>query len=270
MHWILQENVCQEEKWNELVWNLNRLCVPHSIHKVVPFSGELIPVPYIPPNISVFCYGSISMGRTAKQNNWLPGVIEVPEFHFLQNNWRDYLLNEDSRYYSIRQLVDNPNSFYTRFPDNELFFIKPSDDSKFIPGQIMSGKEIKEWAHRIVNLGENDGSNVNNNSLVCISSPKNIQHEARFWIVNNTVVTWSMYKIGNTITHSRQLVDEQLISFAHKIVSLWTPASAYCLDLCRNSKSDVKIVEINNINSSGLYDCDTQKLVNAIDNGIFS
>lgn len=266
MYWILQENICQEEKWNELVHNLNKLCVPHSIHKVVPFSGDLIPEPYIPPKTPVFCYGSISMGRTAKQKGWYPGVIEVPEFNIQIYNWKENLLNWDCKAYYLWQLADNPNSYYTKFRNDELFFIKPSDDSKFIPGQIMSGKEIKEWANKIVVLGENDGSNVNKDSIVCVSSPKNIQHEARFWIVNNTVVTWSMYKIGSTITHSRQLVDENLIAYAHKFVSLWNPACAYCLDLCRDSKGDVKIVEINNINSSGLYDCDTQKLVNAIDN----
>lgn len=268
MQWILQENICQEQKWTELISALQRFDTPYSIHKVVPFVGDLIPEPEIHSN-KIWMYGSLSMGNISKKNGWSPGVIEVPDFNVQLNYWKQHLLNSDVIFKPVFWLADN-------LLLNDHYFIKPENDSKFIPGQVMTRHEIKEWAYNIAVLGENDGSNVNKDSIVILSSPKKVQCEARFWVVNQKVVTHSLYKLGGTIIHDRSLVDGDLSSFAHWIADnsgfcigngSWEPAKAYCLDLCRTMDDKVKIVEINNINSSGLYDCDVNKLVPAI-NGI--
>ena len=264
-HWIVQENVCNERKWDELVSNLERFEIPYSIHKLVPFSGDLIPEPTLDTN-RVFCYGSTSLSQSAQRNGWQPGVIPVPDYTVQMNSpWQRHYLNDKPIYRYVWQLA-SPNYI---LPDKE-YFIKPDNDSKFIPGQIMSSEEIKEWAHRIVVLGENDGSNVNKDSMVILCKPKNIQREARFWIVDDHVITYSLYKLGKTVLIKRNLVDYKMSAFTHYLCSkisldYWRPADAYCLDICVDNYGNCKIVEINNINNSGLYDCDTQKLVVALD-----
>lgn len=59
MHWILQDNLFHDPKYQELLDTLIRLNLPYSIHKVVPFVGELIPEPVAPAN--TICMGSYSL-----------------------------------------------------------------------------------------------------------------------------------------------------------------------------------------------------------------
>ncbi len=259
MHWILQENIYQEEKWNELVHHLERMNISHSIHKVVPFSGELIPD--IELNEKVWAMGSLSMGRTCRQKGWLPGVIELPDFKIQRHNWGDKLFNYDAGIWDIEFLK------YAKLPDfyPEECFIRPIDDSKLIKGQIMTKEEIHQWAR---DLQQHE---IEIATEFLIAPPKKIQCEARFWMVDGEVVTYSLYKLGSTIVYNRKLVDQDMIWFANGmgthpmiIPKVWQPAKAYCLDLCRTEDNQIKIVEINSINSSGLYDCDVQKLVVAI------
>lgn len=263
MRWIVQENVCQEAKWTELISSLERLNIQHSVHKVVPFTGDLIPEPIVTED-KVFCYGSISMLNVAKRNNWKPGVIEVPDYQIQMNSpWKQFYLNSKPIFRYVWQLAD-------KLLLNDHYFIKPDNDSKFISGQVMTREEIKQWAYNITILGDNDGSNVNKDSIVQLSEPTNkIRKEARFWIINDHVVTFSLYKLGKTIIHDRKLVDSGMSAFAHWLCSMmstyyWRPADAYCLDICEISDNEYRIVEINNINSSGLYDADTQMIVHNI------
>lgn len=263
MHWIVQENICQEKKWGELISSLDRLNVHFSIHKVVPFSGELIPPAVVPAGSKVFAYGSISLEEVCKRNNWHPGVIDIPNFSEQIEHWKYHLLNHDATLWSLQMLA------YARLPDvyGDTVFVRPTDDSKFIKGQLMTRDEVYEWARKVVYLKEDDGSGAIDHTFsdLMICERKNILSEARFWIIDGRVVTYSTYKIGRNFTQSKMLVDQDMISFAGFITSGWEPAKAYCLDLCRTEESEIKIVEINNINSSGLYDCDTQLLVSAIE-----
>ena len=44
MHWILQTNLFKEDEWDQMVATLERFGLPYSVHKVIPFIGELVPV----------------------------------------------------------------------------------------------------------------------------------------------------------------------------------------------------------------------------------
>ncbi len=103
--------------------------------------------------------------------------------------------------------------------------------------------------------------------------PKKIKQECRFWVVGNEIVTYSQYKSGRTIWYSESAVSGEMIAKAIQIIEtvkrFGLPLETYCLDLC-DTYSDyglnrIKIVEINNLNSSGLYDCNVQKLIDALE-----
>jgi hypothetical protein len=101
--------------------------------------------------------------------------------------------------------------------------------------------------------------------MIIISSPKRIQQECRFFVVDSKIVTYSQYKIGETVRYL-PVVDDYLIEYVNKIISIWQPDIAYCLDICV-SDGQPKVLEVNSINSSGLYALDTQKFIIAI-NGL--
>lgn len=91
MHWVLQENLFEEAGWNELIEQLERThrvrydCT-YSVHKVVPFSGELEPPftgnKYNSNTSNVICFGSYSLRHTAKKMGWNPGVFNLDHATF--------------------------------------------------------------------------------------------------------------------------------------------------------------------------------------------
>jgi len=56
MHWVVQDNThFREPGYVDLMDQLKRLNVSHSIHKVIPFVGELEPEAVIPEGMPVAC-----------------------------------------------------------------------------------------------------------------------------------------------------------------------------------------------------------------------
>ncbi|MNW03714.1 hypothetical protein D3C71_1996880 [compost metagenome] len=63
------------------------------------------------------------------------------------------------------------------------------------------------------------------------------------------------------------MVDLSAINFVKRLINQWEPSKAYVLDICL-TPNGYKVVELNNITSSGFYDCDVTKIVFALDNCI--
>jgi len=258
MHWLVQENVGHEEQWNEVIAQLERLKIRHSIHKVVPFSGELIPEPDLGDQ-KVWCYGSLSMMKTCRNNGWYPGCIPLDNYDFLFQRcvWRNHMLNHDA---AIATFVDIYND---DIPLYETNFIRPTDDSKFIKGSIMSRNELLEWARVIISDGDLTGGGAEWTSKLVIAKPKTIYAEYRFWIVNGRMITCSPYKLGDQVSYAG-VVPLLARNYALQRVEQMHDINTYCLDIA-DTPNGYKIVEINNINSSGLYRANIQKLIMAIE-----
>jgi hypothetical protein len=55
------------------------------------------------------------------------------------------------------------------------------------------------------------------------------------------------------------------IDFAQSMVDKFQVAEGFVIDICL-SEGQLKVVEVNNINSAGFYDCNMFKLLSAIEN----
>src|SRR5271157_2666855 len=198
MHWILQTNLFNEKEWENLVFALERLKIPHSIHKVVPFVGELIP-PAEPKEKKVICFGSYSMRHTAKAMGWNPGVYDLFDINFLvqKTHWGEDMLNYDS---DIVMFKDAKIS--------EPTFIRPIDDSKYFAGRVFEPEEFNTWVHGIVEEGYDYGNSLTGQTLVQLCKPKEIYAEYRYWIVNGRIVTKSLYKRGDRVVYSPDVDSE--------------------------------------------------------------
>ena len=64
MHWILQNNIFNEAAFDTLVATLERFNIPYSIHKVIPFIGELEPSANPNPECEVNVFSSRACERT--------------------------------------------------------------------------------------------------------------------------------------------------------------------------------------------------------------
>ena len=262
MHWIIQENLYRETGLDELTLILKRLGIPFSLHKIIPFVGELLPD--INPDNPVIVIGSYSINNIAKRKGWKPGFIDIIQYDFEEQrrHWGIHMLNYDARVHCFGDIFDL----------EEEFFIRPTEDSKCFSGTIMSKEEFLDWRHRILELKEDDGSTITKDTKIVIASPKEILQEYRFWIVDGQIITSSLYKMGSRVIYS-PIIDKSADWFAMSMIHpmclhSWNPARAFCLDIAmieENGEVKYKIIEINNINSAGLYAANIPSLVMALE-----
>lgn len=249
MHWVLQNDIFSETGWTTLVDTLARFGLPHSVHKVVPFVGELVPAPAVSHD-NVICFGSYSMRHTAKRYGWKPGVFDLFEQDFPRQlaHWGEHLLNAHAR--------------VCRFADATLdgdTFLRPVDDSKCFAGRVFSPAEFEPWQRAVCALGEDDGSTLRADTLVQLCRPTTIHAEYRCWVVHGRVVTQSLYKRGARVFSSPE-VAPRIVAFAEARAAEWAPHEAFVLDVCETDDG-LRIVEINTLNAAGFYAADVQRLV---------
>jgi len=252
-HWVLQTGWEYEAGWVAMLDALERFAIPYSLHKVVPFVGELEPEPIVPSD-DVICMGSYAMRHYSRKRGWNPGVfdLELHDFEEQRRHWGKAMLNADS---DIVRFAD------VRF-DGEKF-IRPVDDTKSFAGGLFGWDEFATWQNGVVALGEDIGSSLTGTTVVQVSTPKNILQEVRCWMVEGQVVTASIYRRGGRAFFSSD-VEQRLVDFATMLAAQWSPERAFCLDVC-DTDSGLRVVEINTINSAGFYAADMQKLVMALD-----
>lgn len=257
MQWLLQEF----EDTQKLAEALDRLKIPYSWHKVVPFVGDIFPEPTVPDPSSVVLFGSYVLWRYAEKRNFRPGVFKLRPFVH-ERAWHPYLLNGADALFL--RLYDIPDSLSD---DGKHWFLRPVDDSKEEPGNVKSAGEIILLAKRVLQLDESEIPNgsLRHDTLLMLTEPAKIFREWRLWIVDEKVVTFSLYREGSRVVY-RQEIDDDAMEFAQRMVAL-NPgyATAYVIDICRTDEG-LKLLETNCLNAAGFYAADLGKLAIAIEN----
>lgn len=257
MHWILQTNLFDEAGYDALVEQLERFNIPYSVHKVVPFVGDLIPEPELDTD-NVICMGSYSMRHIAKKKGWYPGVFDLEPYDFREQlkHWGTEMLNHDS----VVSRFEDCNF------DEEHMFLRPIHDSKSFAGRVFDKQEFYDWKRKVCVLEQDDGSSLDKDTLIQRCYPKTIYAEYRFWIVQQRVVTASLYKRGGRVIYSDQ-IDPHVYRYVNQILKTkdqrtditlsmandgWAPQPAFVLDVAETDEG-MKVVEINTLNSAGFY-----------------
>lgn len=255
MQWILQDY----EDTSKLAEILARVDIPYSMHKVVPFVGDLSPKPEIDDPDRVVMFGSYSLRHYARDHDLRPGVFELRPFLY-EKPWKPYLLNGGARTFTVRELG------VLALEGEDLWFVRPVDDSKEIAGTVMTSDELTEAMNLVNNLlpGEWVKGSLRPDTLMMISEPQTIQKEWRNWIVEDRLVTSSLYKMGSRVLY-REEIDDDAREFVEWMIAL-NPnyAQAYVLDVCRTDEG-LRIIETNCMNAAGFYAADLFKLIEAIE-----
>lgn len=257
MHWLLQENNFNEPGWAMLKNILEKTETPHSIHKVVPFVGEIIPDLNVDGH--VICMGSYSLRHVAKKKGWTPGVwdLEPHTYAHCCVNWHEDMLNYDATMTTIAEMVSLIR------PDEE-YFARPNGDNKYFSGGVKSTQELIDIYTNVANLKEDEiYYGINMATDVIISPVKEIYSEIRNWIIDGRIITSSIYKMGRKVVYSDE-VDEDTLAYVRKMVDIWQPERGFVIDVAKTSQG-FKIVEINTLNAAGFYAADTYKLFEAIE-----
>jgi hypothetical protein len=251
MQWIIQSNIFREDAYDDLLDTFKSANIPFIELRVIPFSHELDPVPQVENPIAV--YGSTTLVRIAKKYGWGPGVFWDEELNFQTwlPHWGEHLLNYDAE--------------VVRFEDIKFTgkkFIRPVDDLKLFAGMVVDSDNFTEWQDKVVMY---DDGMVTKNTLCVVSDTKTIVREYRFFVVDGKVVTGSQYKLGNRLYF--KTLDPSWFEWVYvqRKVDQWQPDRGFVIDIAELSDKSFKIIEVNNLNSSGFYACDVSKIIQAVD-----
>ena len=254
MHWVIQDSPYHEEGHYVLKQTLERLELPFTEVKIVPFSHEMQPDPVCTNPIIVM--GSITLAKLAVERGWTPGTFTNDNFSYAAylDFYGEHMLNNDAVICQFGRVTES-------VPWNE-FFIRPMLDMKQFGGMTMSFAAQQHWAESVAEIEAKNYTTIDSRTMVVVAPLKDIAREYRFFIVDGKVVTGSQYKIGDRVVYNSQVDDSW--DFAQKMADLWQPARAFVLDIALVD-GNYKVIEVNCINSAGYYAADVSKLVQALE-----
>lgn len=272
MKYVIQENVFRERHYDKLKDSLIKLDLEFDTIRCFPFVDKIVNIKDIPneegnytvdelPDYTidddkVFCFGAIKLARVASNLNWFPGSMmnDNHDYMVYKDHWKEHLLNYDSKICKLTEDLEWNN--------DEIKFIRPTQDTKSFTGQTFNETE---WNDMVENYLHNYRSNVfNEDTLIQVSSVKNINKEIRFWVVGGKVVTGSTYRVLNQFNINGNIYKEEY-EYAQKMVDIFQLNTCFVIDICVTDNNVFKIVEAGCLNAAGFYNADLCKVIMALE-----
>lgn len=198
----------------------------------------------------VMTYGSKAFDVVTREMDFKPGsfINDNFEFDIFLEKLGGELLNHEFVVGELSELE----------PVDDEFFIRPTGNTKLIPGMFVKRDEFYSWKKR-ESIRE-DSPYVGQSLMV--SPIQKIDAEYRFFIVNQEIVTGSSYVVGNIFNTSKKPSSE-VLNYTQKMVDKFPISEAFVIDIAETPKG-FKVIEYNNINTSGLYGSDELAFIKAI------
>lgn len=249
MHWVIQQSIFKPGNYQLLVNALDAFGIGYT--SVAIRNGTFDMTPDVSLGGKVYVCGALKLARIARDKGWVPGSFLNENFKF--DLWLGELgtelLNADFETGTLASVKAGQQS---------PFFIRPLEDNKAFDGMVMDAETLADWRR--------DPAKVHLQNMDVIVSPvKQIYREYRLFVVKRKVITGSVYKIGGRPEISTD-VEDYVRDYARSVIATWTPAESFVMDIAL-TEHGLKVIEFNNINSSGFYACDVAKYVDAIQSG---
>jgi hypothetical protein len=211
----------------------------------------------------VVVYGSLQFAAKVKRNaRWVPGVygsLNKYECLYYYPRFHRYLLNEDYAMLPYGDLLNKKSWILESFGISNSVFVRPSGGSKSFTGTVINSET---WVRDVEKLGFYD---VSPETLVVVSSPKNIKNEWRLVIGEGRIIAYSQYKSEVGAKYATEISDDALI-FAHDVLreTEFSPDPVWILDICETKDGIPKVLEIGVFSCAGLYACDKNEVVREV------
>lgn len=170
---------------------------------------------------------------------------------------RDDMLNQRSFEVRLHDVEMYEDIFRNTFASDSPVFIRPPLELKAFNGKVVSLDDLLHWRTSTI-FGSFP---VNGETLVSISEIREIHTEYRFFIVEGVVVSGSVYRYNGQI--SPYTVHDTMLVKAQDMANKWLPHRTCVMDIALVA-GELKVVEFNCFNASGLYASDVDKIVNAV------
>jgi len=160
-------------------------------------------------------------------------------------SWGSRMLNPDLRLVAWEGLLASMGS--------EPLFVRPNDDDKSFTGRVFCRDELQVLFAELEARKRAVASD-----RVAVASAKEIDAEARLFVVDGEIVSGSFYR-----PDASPYLPDGLREFAQEAVRTWTPAPVFALDIARTN-GVYRIVETNCFNVSRLYGADVAAVVESV------
>jgi hypothetical protein len=253
--WILQTAIHEVER-EVIAKILTEENIPFKNVKLRPFTHNVQGLPKNYRDMPIVPYGSVNLSMWGKKKG-LKGVWWNDNLNFEVQRavFGNHMLNGDSE---IHPFGNIPHFEGERF-------IRPVDDGKAFTGEIIDTNNLVAWQDRIFYF--KGDSPIAPETKVQVSTVKSIFREYRFFVVKGRMITGSMYNEDNKLI--RRALDKQddiVVDYAQKMIDIWSPDEVAVIDIAvLNDSLDMKIIEFNNPNASGLYKSDFRAYARAIE-----
>lgn len=272
--WVVQNNLGKDDDVGRIFAACSRLGLECIGVKAIPFSDEL---PDVPTDGQTIFYGATRFTNCiAKSGLWTPGVFYDEEkfsFPCWREKYGEDCLNHDGEVMTLKDLhrrakivwAEQQKRFhagrplFVAVPADELFFARPVADDKSFSGEVFTPSDYLDWYKGVLDAGWG----VKPDTKAVVSSPKNIQHEWRVWIVNGRAIEGTLYRYESRLQPEREL-PKTVREEAERIAAKWSPALVFCLDLCTHTGFGIKVVEVTTFNSAGFYAADIDEIVEKV------
>jgi hypothetical protein len=148
------------------------------------------------------------------------------------------------------------------------FFIKPTTQTKAFTGTVCTWPQYTKWRERILQGDSSGYFGLTPATEVLYGPVHQIDREYRFFVVDGKVTTGSLYREDGVYRvipfFNSPWYRDDVERFVQDRCAEWQPNRTFCLDTAVVQGYN-KILEINCINSSGLYECDAVAIVAALE-----
>lgn len=253
MKFLIQSNSINKEQLKQIQEAVKD--IPHEFVTVLPFDNKITPdvngIDWIP-------YGSSSLANISKELGFtgLNFDLDVLNYETFCRN-RDDMLN-DGYINSIDMAVKHMNTY----TNDELLFTRPSEDTKQFPGYVDKISNITKHFEDMVNCSSEGSYAMSKDDIVILSNPKEILMEWRYFIIGGKIVDGSIYRKSGELFKEHE-DDENVLEEAQQLADKWLPSDCCVMDLGlieTEQGRELKVIEFNNINSSGFYNHDIPKI----------
>ncbi|MGV3659643.1 MAG: ATP-grasp domain-containing protein [Prosthecobacter sp.] len=241
--WLLQSNIWNEYGYTRFIESVGNNSIDHEVVDVIPFTETFKQdIDYTPTQV----FGS---GRFIN-------ICRAKGFPTFKS------FNPIEPFYAASSWVngDGHDMKWGEIPKMGLeypCFIKPYTE-KFFTGMVFESPGDHDKVQLATSFIDDESEEI-----VRVSRVHDIAEEIRFYIIGGTIVSGSCYKVTRVPKQYRVDNSHPAWQACKDIVSTGVIDDAFVMDLGRTGDT-WKIVELNNINSAGLYETDTDAIVSAL------
>ena len=202
---------------------------------------------------------SLQARRVLEKTGFHPIISDTPFMFcpsYILASIPEYMLSPDMSFLPLGRVAKMPETL------PEEFFIRPDSGAKTFPGQVLRRDDIPQFIATYKSISPYDS--------VAIAQPRTIVSEVRVFLdtASGTIITSSSYKHADQNQNTPDYeVNDELKNLVFKVgQSLFNAGIAEIVvaDFALTLDDGPKLIELNSVSTSGIYNASIKDIVEAI------